>query len=857
MFIVLATYYWYSEVYEGNTNGGIGACSTTDYITWKNEGIMLHFSNLTDPFGDPWSGILIAERPKVLLNEETAHFVMWMHIDTRANEMGLTGVATSEYPNGPFSLRRSFYPDAPLEAPGGLAINETHDQTVFTQPDGSAYLVRSYYKSVNYWLPRAVMDPIWQSVKTQDGATDFGMNYHRAVFHEGYDDVDDIYIQRWRLEDQPWKILCCSPEGECDVHTKLPEQGHKGVCPENKIKRVVGQGVIPIESRYKDPHSLENNEFRASAVPSHTTWGHQVYNVKTWRGNYFDALSTNITRLVFQRYAGERAKRNVTSNGTQYEYPNAFERLDKINITDTEIMDLMLNTLGVPVSDELRAKYSIYDLRELDQNIDGKVTADELSNLVSSTKVKNDLKQNLLDDHHDLKTTALVDLDPNLDGFIEYSEFRDWLGLDPDLIFDRFDLDKSGYLDENELARLLEYRLVPRIDTVMILLDPDFDGRVYFSRFEKWLYNAPVFIFDKYDFDKSKDLDQNERDQLYSDIGSFFESTPENIATFQDLVNPNTNRLPYAAYKQWFSKSTSLIRNSRSKLRADNAVHSTRPDSLTGPQHVVETRRAKYVAISQLTEDYTATKGLLAEIEGDFEGDAALINALQGSVQLFNLKSDSEGKEHVPFRRFLSPEDLGHRATYWNGYEMEGRPSAPVHFLYAKECSNIAGTEEGCPDCLNKSPYVSEKAHDYQTEQSSWKHCNPSKIMNAYVKAFDQQANIMLRYQQFSQEGLQGIQPHYSPCVNQSEWVPCDIHKVAEGGIGNMLDEDATKWNLAWRNHPSNKYSSQKIRASPTQEISHGFSFAERFPLRERAPKENIDGELYPDQMDSPIRGGG
>ena len=59
------SFYWYSEVYDGPTAGGIGACSTTDFISWRNEGIMIHFANLTDPFGNTLHQTLIAERPKV------------------------------------------------------------------------------------------------------------------------------------------------------------------------------------------------------------------------------------------------------------------------------------------------------------------------------------------------------------------------------------------------------------------------------------------------------------------------------------------------------------------------------------------------------------------------------------------------------------------------------------------------------------------------------------------------------------------------------------------------------------------------------------------------------------------------
>lgn len=138
--------------------------------------------------------------------------------------MGLSGVASSALPNGPFTLHKSFYPDAPLEAPGGVPMNETHDQTVLVDPEsGVAYLIRSYYKTVNYWIPRAVMKPLWESVKDAAGETDFGLSYHRAKFHPGYDDVDDIYIQRWRGEDTPWEIQCCDAgTNACTTHTELP-----------------------------------------------------------------------------------------------------------------------------------------------------------------------------------------------------------------------------------------------------------------------------------------------------------------------------------------------------------------------------------------------------------------------------------------------------------------------------------------------------------------------------------------------------------------------------------------------------------------------------------------------------------
>ena len=42
---------------------------------------------------------------------------------------------------------------------------------------GKAYLARTYYATVNYWLPEPVMQPMWESVKNVNGTVDFSMNY--------------------------------------------------------------------------------------------------------------------------------------------------------------------------------------------------------------------------------------------------------------------------------------------------------------------------------------------------------------------------------------------------------------------------------------------------------------------------------------------------------------------------------------------------------------------------------------------------------------------------------------------------------------------------------------------------------
>uniref|UniRef100_H3GX84 EF-hand domain-containing protein n=2 Tax=Phytophthora ramorum TaxID=164328 RepID=H3GX84_PHYRM len=899
--------YWYSEVFDANTGrGGIGACSSIDYNEWRNEGLMLHFTNLTDPFGDRQedNGGLLADRPKVVFNRATKRFVMWMHVDSAsssaANTMGLTGVASSEYPNGPFSFVRSLYPDAaPLEAPGGQSVNETHDQTVAilasSSGEDAAYLVRTYYKTVEYWLPRPVMDPLWQSVQkpstAKDGGTvtDFGLSYHRAFHHMGYDDPTDIYLQRWRMEDTPWEVICCSLVNatNCVSVTTVPQKP-EDVCPDGMKKKVIlGQAqtqsanattTAVVETRYKDPNDDANSAFIPTAsVPAYTSWGFQVQNTKTWRGNYFDALSTNITLFIFKRFAGERRRHEIEDDpAIEYVYPNEEELTENtIPSNDTEILDELLGTLGVPVSLAFKSKYSSFDLAEIDRDSDGKITSYEIAQLEEQKALKKltaELVDALIADFNLMKWNQVDMMDANKDGVITFKEFDNWLGVDPNLLFDRFDLDKSGYLDENELARALWYRQMPRLDAAIFVLDPSFDGRVYYERFRSLLLQAPDYVFKSYDFDSSGSLSQVEIDLMAKDLGSAL-ARPEVLAA---LINSSTNSITKADYAAWFSSTTSLVDDARNKLKVDNAVHATGPDRLTGPLYVVERRRAKYVAISALTDDYLGTRGLLREVEGDFEGREALLNFFAFSEDLFGLADSADGAvlgdEIRPFREFLSPAMLRERASYWNGRHWEGRPSAPPLFTYGSQCFQVAGLvgttldeqESGCLPCRTTSPYASDVVDQYQTFARGSAHCQPQKELDAYVKAFDQQVSIQLQYQQQAQLGPQGLQPHMSPCYNQSQFFPCDVHKVLDGDVADTLGNwtaRETAQSLAWEKHPNNIGSSVKIRADDYQFESKGPSYIERFPHRQREPLNgaaplNSSTTYEPDELADVLGGG-
>lgn len=196
-------YYWYGDHFspskhdpEGYMYGGVGACSSSDMIHWRNEGIQLHFVNISDQWGN-LTEVFLAQRPKVLYNDNTGKYIMWMHVeDNRTRNYGAAAVATANYPNGPFHFHRTFYPDG----------NKTKDLNVYKNKKGEGFLLRTYFADVDYYLPQPVMQPMWESVKDSSGDIDFALNYHRAYYAPEYDDYHDIFEQRSRKEDINWDI---------------------------------------------------------------------------------------------------------------------------------------------------------------------------------------------------------------------------------------------------------------------------------------------------------------------------------------------------------------------------------------------------------------------------------------------------------------------------------------------------------------------------------------------------------------------------------------------------------------------------------------------------------------------------
>ncbi|KAF6993495.1 hypothetical protein CFC21_010380 [Triticum aestivum] len=117
------TYFWYGENKDGKTYKahdkgpdrvdivGVSCYSSKDLWSWTNEGV----------------------RPKVIYNNRTGNYVMWMHIDDANYTKSSIGVASSDSPTGPFTY---LYSKRPHNC-------ESRDMTIFKEDDGKAYLIYS------------------------------------------------------------------------------------------------------------------------------------------------------------------------------------------------------------------------------------------------------------------------------------------------------------------------------------------------------------------------------------------------------------------------------------------------------------------------------------------------------------------------------------------------------------------------------------------------------------------------------------------------------------------------------------------------------------------------------------------
>ncbi|KAL4787992.1 glycosyl hydrolase [Aspergillus varians] len=121
----------YYMIGEEKTDGAlfqaVNCYSSTNLVEWSFEGQLL---TRTEEAGDLGPNRVV-ERPKVIKNDNTAQYVLWLHIDSQSYGDARVGVATSDSVCGEYEYRESFRP---------LGF-QSRDIGLFKDEDGSAYLL--------------------------------------------------------------------------------------------------------------------------------------------------------------------------------------------------------------------------------------------------------------------------------------------------------------------------------------------------------------------------------------------------------------------------------------------------------------------------------------------------------------------------------------------------------------------------------------------------------------------------------------------------------------------------------------------------------------------------------------------
>ncbi|KAK7423963.1 hypothetical protein QQX98_000835 [Neonectria punicea] len=122
------TYYMIGEdKTEGTFFQNVNCYSSTDLVEWTYVGALL---SRTEEAGDLGPNRVV-ERPKVIYNDATEKYVLYLHIDSSDYKDARVGVATGDSVCGSYEYHGSFRPLG----------HQSRDMGLFKDDDGSAYLM--------------------------------------------------------------------------------------------------------------------------------------------------------------------------------------------------------------------------------------------------------------------------------------------------------------------------------------------------------------------------------------------------------------------------------------------------------------------------------------------------------------------------------------------------------------------------------------------------------------------------------------------------------------------------------------------------------------------------------------------
>ncbi|KAG9090507.1 hypothetical protein FRC06_001024 [Ceratobasidium sp. 370] len=121
------TYYWIGEnKLDGSSFQSVNCYSSTNLVEWKYVGTLLALQSSGDLGPNR-----VVERPKIIFNNSTKQYVMYMHIDSPNYQEAKVGIATGPSVCGNYTYQGSFRP---------LGF-ESRDMGLYQEADGQAYLL--------------------------------------------------------------------------------------------------------------------------------------------------------------------------------------------------------------------------------------------------------------------------------------------------------------------------------------------------------------------------------------------------------------------------------------------------------------------------------------------------------------------------------------------------------------------------------------------------------------------------------------------------------------------------------------------------------------------------------------------
>ncbi|MGD9210110.1 MAG: RICIN domain-containing protein [Desulfobacteraceae bacterium] len=148
-------YYWYGEYRDSNNKFlGVRCYRSTDLKNWEFRGEVLKPSSAGE------LNSCNVERPKVMYNESTNQFVMWMHWENGQHYgEARAAVAYCNTPDGDFTYQGSFRP----YSNSGITDHDrdgymSRDCNVFVDTDGTGYFISSSNENMDLHLYRLTYD---------------------------------------------------------------------------------------------------------------------------------------------------------------------------------------------------------------------------------------------------------------------------------------------------------------------------------------------------------------------------------------------------------------------------------------------------------------------------------------------------------------------------------------------------------------------------------------------------------------------------------------------------------------------------------------------------------------------------